>query len=402
MTHSEKYLANYASTEVEELNSFPASISFTRCIVIPACNESPDFIERLASSSLATNTLLIVVVNQASNAPTHVHGANKALADFISSEKQLWSSVNFSLCLFRDLHLLLVDRFSSGREIPEKEGVGRARKLGCDLAVKLFSMRVLQTHWIYSTDADAILPENYFSSTRSTAAAQIFNFQHSGEPGPILDATLLYERALKYYQSALAWSGSPYAFHAMGSTLAVEVEAYCKVRGFPPRAGGEDFYLLNKLAKIGEVSDINEITIQIEARLSERVPFGTGPAVKKIMQTLDSNKAYNYYNPAIFRELRILLSRLSLLHKAINENLPLDTLFNTGIAVALGHLKFDRFSQHCKNQAVRTEEFAQQFHIWFDAFLTLKFVHFLQKTSYPALPLEECERLLQQDGNPDA
>jgi hypothetical protein len=297
---------------------------------------------------------------------------------------------------------LLVDRFSANREISEKEGVGRARKIGCDLAVKLFSMKVLKLPWIYSTDADAILPEDYFSTAPSNVAAQVFNFQHTGESGPVLQATLLYERAIKYYQAALAWAGSPYAFYTLGSTLAVNIESYCMVRGFPPRAGGEDFYLLNKLAKIGEISSVNTVTVQLEARLSERVPFGTGPAVKKILETLDSNKEFTYYNPAIFRELHTLLAHLPVLYKAVEKNLPLDSNLNSNIAATLEHLKFDRFSQHCKKQAVKPEEFAQQFHIWFDGFLTLKFVHFLQKTFYPALPVEECEHLLEQYGNTNA
>lgn len=396
MTHLNKYLANYASTEVENLNSIPPHFSFTQCIVIPACNEKSDFVERLALSPLSTGTLLILVVNQSANACEQVHDANRALVNVILSGEELWSFDNLSLCTLHSLHILLVDRFSVGREIPEKDGVGRARKTGCDLAVKLFSMNKLQSPWIFSTDADASLPENYFSTTSSTAAAQVFNFQHKGESGLILDATLLYEQAIKYYQSALAWSGSPYAYHTLGSTLAVEVEAYCKVRGFPPRAGGEDFYLLNKLAKIGEIRSVNTVTIQLDARLSERVPFGTGPAVKKIMETLNSKKEFSYYNPAIFRELRILLTHLHLLHKALEENLPIDSQVNSRIAAALGHLKIDRFSQHCKTQAVQEKDFSQQFHTWFDGFITLKFVHFLQKEFYPALPIDECEYGLKQ------
>ena len=48
----------------------------------------------------------------------------------------------------------------------------------------------------------------------------------------------------------LGFAGSPYAYHSVGSTLAVRAEAYAIVRGVPKRAAGEDFYLLDKLAKV--------------------------------------------------------------------------------------------------------------------------------------------------------
>ena len=48
----------------------------------------------------------------------------------------------------------------------------------------------------------------------------------------------------------MKYARSPYAFHTIGSTMAVSANHYAKVRGFPKREAGEDFYLLNKLAKV--------------------------------------------------------------------------------------------------------------------------------------------------------
>ena len=38
----------------------------------------------------------------------------------------------------------------------------------------------------------------------------------------------------------LEFAASPYAWHSLGSCLAVTPEAYAAVRGFPKRAGGEE------------------------------------------------------------------------------------------------------------------------------------------------------------------
>lgn len=392
----QKYLKHYAEKETTLLESLPRNFSFGRAVVIPACNENSDFIQRLSSGSLSTSTLVVLVINQAAGAPTETFLTNRSLATCVSSHKCLWRNQNIALHQFNALHVLLVDRFSPELEIPEKEGVGRARKLGCDLAVALFTKGTLKTSWIYSTDADAYLPENYFSGEADGAAALVFDFRHVGETGPLLQATLLYEHALKYYQAALEWAGSPYAFYTLGSTLAVDVEAYCKVRGFPARSGAEDFYLLNKLAKIGDVRFGREVCIDLEARLSERVPFGTGPAVKKILDLHEHSEVYRYYHPAIFVELKTLLDNINALFEVIFAELSLDKILSKHCTAALLSLDFLRFAEHCKKQKVSTKQFPREFHTWFDAFQTLKFIHFLQNSVYHPLPLDECEALLTQ------
>ena len=79
--------------------------------------------------------------------------------------------------------------------------------------------------------------------------------------------------------------------------------AYAAVRGFPKRSAAEDFYLLNKIRKVGLVHSLNAQPIQLTMRASKRVPFGTGPAVEKIM-TMNDIWQMPTYDPAVFTELR--------------------------------------------------------------------------------------------------
>ena len=104
------------------------------------------------------------------------------------------------------------------------------------------------------------------------------------------------------------FAGSPYAFHTIGSTMAVSAVHYAKVRGFPKREAGEDFYLLNKLAKVGSVLELDVGTddgaIEIDSRRSDRVPFGTGAAVNKITGLADPVREFQFYDPEVFGLLK--------------------------------------------------------------------------------------------------
>src|SRR5260370_15593309 len=115
-------------------------------------------------------------------------------------------------------------------------------------------------------------------------AALIYPFWHRCESPPELaDGMDRYELFLRSYVLGLADAGSPYAFHTLGSTVAVHTLAYAKVRGFPRRAAGEDFYLLNKLAKVGSIAQLDGAPLIIRGRRSHRLPFGTGAALNHIL-----------------------------------------------------------------------------------------------------------------------
>ena len=88
---------------------------------------------------------------------------------------------------------------------------------------------------------------------------------------------------MQFYVQALAVNGSAYAYPTLGSTISVHAQSYARVRGYPKRNAGEDFYLLNKLNKLHPVQVLQQPVIEVQARLSSRVTFGTGPALQKIV-----------------------------------------------------------------------------------------------------------------------
>ncbi len=387
----EKYLRVHAEPEIALLRQWSRQC-FQQCLVIPAYRETTGFVQRLIDSPFWKNAdiLVIIVINQPVDTP--VDPLNQKLAEFFQPCPLLETAGNLRLYRVYGQRLLVVDRFTTGRQIPVRHGVGAARKIGFDLAVYLHVTGQLQNPVIYSADADAILPNHYFSTQFRCSSAAVFDFEHiaaAGTDAAVFYATGLYESALRYFRQGLQWAGSPYAFTSMGSAMAVHARAYCQVHGFPRRSGGEDFYLLNKLAKIAPVQYVPQIRIRIVARRSSRVPFGTGPAIQQILALDQPDRDYLYYHPDLF----VLLKNWIDLMPELCRTATNDTLKHALPATALDALQslgVDNLVSHLATNTPHESQRLQSTHQWFDAFRTLKFIRYLQTRYVPPLPLAMC------------
>ncbi|MEX2366667.1 MAG: hypothetical protein WD601_08685, partial [Pseudohongiellaceae bacterium] len=297
-----------------------------------------------------------------------------------------------------DQHVLVVDRYSDTRLVPDREGVGLARKIGVDIACRLFAEGHSSGPWIYSSDADVTVPSAYFNASSKMdelhTAAALFPFRHSSSGSRQLDyCQSLYDFSLYYYVAGLRWAGSPYAFHTIGSTLLINARHYVQVRGFPRRNAAEDFYLLNKLAKTGHIATLEAPVISIKSRTSDRVPFGTGPALAGMLQMQDPARQYLFYHPLVFTCLKELLGRIELLweQQRFSQTSGLTDLLIPGpeqqtdsiinpklFRDCLQALDFEKALLHSINHGKTRRAFQKQFHHWFDGFRTLKFIHFLR------------------------
>lgn len=401
-----KYLNSYAEPSIiflgEQLvdaiiNHLPSNknknlLVFEHVVVIPAYKESAAFIDRFLSSSLINQPVLcIVVINQPDNVTDTQ--PQRTLLNAIQNKGQ-------SVYLFENIELiatsgnaffLTIDAFST--PLPKNEGVGLARKLGADLALLLIYKGIIRTQWIHSTDADAHLPHDYFEATQNIThskhkkdiAAVSYNFKHTNKNTEIYAANNIYEKALRYYVAGLSFARSQYNFFTIGSVIAFKTNEYATVRGFPKRSAGEDFYLLNKLAKLGRVEFLSKCVVSIDARESDRVPFGTGPMVSCILKLTQNNKAFCYYHPEVFNELKSCLSHFLLLwEQRFNFEAWLSKL-SQNAQQALLDIKLDTFVNKQKNN--QQIQFNKQLHVWFDAFKTLKFIHSLREHKYADIPL---------------
>jgi hypothetical protein len=390
------YLQRHAEPLAQTLAAtVPSTLAATHCIVIPAYNETADFLERIKTSPLSQlPLLLIVIVNQPEDDDdTHL---NQQLWNNITHSGKIISNSSGHVVLCwpnTRSYLLAINCFTEGKKLPRKQGVGLARKLGCDIACACIANNRLTSRWIHTTDADTHLPDNYLSQlpTANTISALIYPFTHSAsDNSEITQATLLYEQSLHHYVKGLAYAGSPYAFHTLGSCIAVSAQHYTQARGFPKRAGGEDFYLLNKLAKLGEIKQ-QPTTLTISARASQRTSFGTGPAVKKIIE--QGYKTHNYpcYNRDIFRHLKNLLVHFDQLFDYKNNEEEWLALLAPEVSNTLAQLGIEKLFEHLRSQIKNKQQAKQHIHEWFDGFRTLKTVHILEEY-YPkqVLAQQQC------------
>lgn len=401
----------------------PDDVRFTDCILVPTYDEDTDFLSRLETSSLLNNippeknTLIILVINQPESIT--LSPRNQGLWDYGFKSGELIAKSK-QACLIRWLtcqgYLLIIDCFSEGKRIPVNHGVGLARKIACDTACALIEKNQLTNPWLYNTDADAILPDNYFSSRflKDKFSAILFSYYHIASPcdeennvysaDKIYNATKVVEHSLQYYVDGLRYANSPYAYHSLGSCMCVHAHYYAQVRGFPKRAGGEDFYLLNKLNKLRPLITDDNICIELQSRASKRVPFGTGPAVAAVLEADFSAANYPYYHPGVFLALKNLLHFFKELAqpKASDKN-GLQQLSNE-TQQALTSIGFDKFFHHLNKHAGHdNKQRLKAINDWFDAFKTLKFIHAMEKANPRAFTkigldkgLEKLEKLIRE------
>ena len=382
------YLANYAEPEARLLRdnrSHPHNIRWAAmahdcrwqgCLVIPAFDEPFQGLQKQIQSIADDQVLMILVINAPENAHQEALERTQELYEQMTTEQHR--------------HVLIVDRISTPRRIHPKQGVGMARKIGTDLALALIEQGRIRSPWILQSDADVAFPPAYTNLVHQAthqiqSGAKIFPHTHFSNDPTLHFAAQLYDKHMNYYVDGLRSAGSPYAHHSLGSTIAIHAMTYASIRGYPKRSAGEDFYLLNKTRKIAPIETLTGPILTIEARLSERVPFGTGPALSDIVAGLHrdpSGNAYFSYHPKSFEALRSAINALQ--HWAENPALALDA----DIAQRLSSLGFDRFRHNLSKQPINAVKRLQSVHDWFDGLKTLQFIHGMRST-WPDCPLQQ-------------
>lgn len=382
-----QYLSRYAEEDskiAQDISNAFEKLVFENLISI-ACKDEPlIFFDRLCDFlDKQTKALAIVVINQACNTkPTvsnkHLH---QAFLNLPHSKLGL-----HALCCVNSSHILVIDKYSQ-QQIPAKQGVGLARKIAADIACALYQQQQLLSPWLHCTDADVTLPKNYFKHGHSDTktAALLYPFKHQCRAGHAGLAMALYEQRLHYYVQALRWAGSPYAYHTIGSLLVINIEHYAKVRGFPKRSAGEDFHLLNKLAKTGNIHALKQPVLSITDRDSDRVPFGTGPAVIKLQQSPQIEQQPLFESPKAIAQLKHVLYLFNDLWHCQNSDKAwqhLQAQCQTPTVKALTALSMIKALNHAFKQAKNEAQFLKQLHTHFDALRVLQFLHLLRGTGF--------------------
>lgn len=205
-----------------------------------------------------------------------------------------------------DHDYLLVDKSSKGNGWNQKKsGVGWARKTAMDAC----SDKADEGDILLSLDGDTRFNQGYFASVMNNfrehpevASLAVPYFHELVGNEELNRAMLRYEIYMRYYALQLWRIGSPYSFTALGSAIAVRMNAYRKIGGMTPMKSGEDFYFLQKLRKYSSLSFWNSERVYPATRLSDRVFFGTGPALIKGIE--GDWGSYPLYSSRLFNLVR--------------------------------------------------------------------------------------------------
>ncbi|HOQ89639.1 MAG TPA: hypothetical protein PLX03_05820, partial [Candidatus Hydrogenedentes bacterium] len=277
-------------------------------VVIPAMAEWPGLLDTLrdledaVSPETGHRVLVLVAVNHPKGAASDVQENNRRTLESLADPVKLG---------LRHLRLGVIDA-ASVPAIPEKEGVGTARKLGMDLALRLLWEGNRLWGGIVCLDADTRVPPSYVEQWLSFFGGErrwgaVCDAWHLADAGDrARDAVTAYECRLRCHDLGLRLAGSPYGYPAIGSAMACSAVAYAAAGGMNRRSAGEDYYFLQALAKTGWVEKVPELRVFPAGRISDRVPFGTGRSIQQALS--DARERPTAYHPEIYQMLRQVLS----------------------------------------------------------------------------------------------
>ena len=262
-------------------------------------------------------------------------------------------------------------------------GVGYARKTGMDQAALFFYHTNNPQGIIISLDADTLVSKNYFTEIQhyfetnlKAVGANIF-FEHpvAGRdfPDNVYLAISLYELHLRYFVEALKFIQFPYAFQTVGSAFAVRASNYVAAQGISLRQGGEDFYFLNKLFNQGYFGEINTATVYPSPRPTNKTPFGTGVAVKKILETPESQ--FLTYHLNAFRAIKAFIDKKDLLWEHDAALFLKNEISNSTLQSFLQKRNFCETMEKLKQNVSSLLYFRKAFFGWFDMFTIIKFLN---------------------------
>ncbi|OFX60078.1 MAG: hypothetical protein A2046_16505 [Bacteroidetes bacterium GWA2_30_7] len=351
----------------------------TNIIIVIPCYYEPDLIKSLNSLYNCTFTNksveIIVVINSSENESQTIINYNRNT--FVEASE--WAISNNSHN--KKFHILNIENLKA-----KDAGVGLARKIGMDEALRRFNEINNKNGIIVGFDADCTCDNNYiieiekhFEKFPNTNACSIY-FEHpiSGNDFSEINynGIIQYELYLRYYYQALKYIGVPYYYYTIGSSFAVNCITYAKQGGMNKKKAGEDFYFLQKIISLGNYAEINSTKVIPSPRPSDRVPFGTGASIQKWIS--NENEYYSTYNIESFIELKIFFENIDLLWKINPENFQ---VFETKIPESI--FKFLKLNDFYKNleeinsNSTSLESFRKRFYNWFNAFKVLKCLNLL-------------------------
>jgi hypothetical protein len=356
----------------------PVSGETDLIIIIPCYNE-PD-IKKTICSIIACDkpdcaVEVIVLMNAYRHSPTEVLQVNRQSLEDVKILAGQYNSPRFKIISH------YIDNLSG-----KQTGAGVPRKMLMDEALLRLLRVDNEAGIIVSLDADCTVDKNYlqeihraFKADKKLCSATIefhHPVAHLPEDDPVRIATERYELYLRYYRCALAFCGYPYPYYTIGSAMAVRASVYAGAGGMGRQEAGEDFYFLQKVFPLGKTIHIDTTRVYPAARLSDRVPFGTGTAIRRIMAEKEMRKMT--YSLESFQTLKRLFDSIEVFYAS--GSIEIDNIISSYPQYMRKFLQTDHFLQHVEEIKANVADvhfFRKRFFNYFNAFKIVKYLNFV-------------------------
>lgn len=382
MKHWKKYIRRH---QAYCKYTIPVEFNYGMVVVIP-CFDEPDVLTTLKSLMECVPTQspvgVVVVVNSSELTDESIVKKNRITYDEVLAFAEKYNQPQLSF------HALLCE------DMPRKHaGVGLARKIGMEWAVRGFLQSGNKDGVIVSLDADCTVSENYlqlieYQFTTYNPNCCVLNFKHRAEDdNPALQSAIdQYEDYIWYFRNALKAIDFPFYYHTIGSAFAVSADVYVRTGGIGRQQGGEDFYFLQKVFFLERTTELMKAFVYPEARFSDRIPFGTGPALEKILATDDG--VLRVYSVEAFKALKeFFLLRIKFYKQP--EKVVFHLIENL-------HISVQRFLKEnnllaaitdCNENSATVATFQKRFFHHFDAFFIIKYLNFAHSHYFELTPI---------------
>ena len=175
--------------------------------------------------------------------------------------------------------------------------------------------------------------------------------------------------------------------------MVVKAWAYIKQGGMNRRKAGEDFYFLQKISWLGKVTELSNTTVYPSPRISDRVPFGTGKAIRNFIKS----KQQTSYPLQAYLDIQWLIKQTDSLWEAghFNETPP------ASLATFLEEKFLNDIVSEIRENSTDIEKFRKRFFRWLNAFRLMKYLNRAKDEFYGSKKIDSAaQELLRELGLP--
>jgi hypothetical protein len=177
--------------------------------------------------------------------------------------------------------------------------------------------------------------------------------------------------------------------------MAVKAILYTGCGGMNRKQAGEDFYFIQKLMPGGGYFALNSTTVYPSPRESSRVPFGTGTAMSRLLESNGNN--YMTYNIEAFKELRHLFSSIVKLYSS--DSSQISSFVNylpPGLKTFFHEDEFLTAIAEIKENTSGPDSFNKRFCTWFNMFRIVKYLNYISTGMFEKQPVSEAALMLMR------